>query len=59
MAEHRSQGWFSSSSKKPDTAVSTTPIPEASPSGSVAGYHGPAPMDLSAVKGKKITTECK
>ena len=41
--------------KKPDNANSTTSIPEMAPAGTVSNYHGPAPMDLSAVKGKKIT----
>jgi hypothetical protein len=37
--------------KKSDNTNNTTSAPEASPAGTVAGYHGPAPMDLSALKG--------
>jgi hypothetical protein len=35
----------------------TISAPEASPAGTVAGYHGPAPMDISALQGSKITPE--
>ena len=54
-AEKKSGRW--EGYKKSDTTTNTTSAPEAAPAGTVAGYHGPAPMDLSAVKGKKITPE--
>jgi hypothetical protein len=43
--------------KKPDNAINTTSAPEALPEGTVAGYYGPAPMDLSALTGRKIIPE--
>jgi hypothetical protein len=43
--------------KKPDNANNTTSAPKALPAGTVAGYHGPAPMELSALYGRKITPE--
>jgi hypothetical protein len=50
----------SSSSKKPDTSANTTSTPDATPAGIVAEFHGPAQIDLSAVKGMKIKPEqCK
>jgi hypothetical protein len=35
----------------------TTPTPEVALAGTIAGYHGPARIDLSAIKGRKITQE--
>jgi hypothetical protein len=52
-AEQKSGRW-EGGYKKPNN---TTPAPKASPAGTVAGYHGPAPMDLSALEGRKITLE--
>jgi hypothetical protein len=43
--------------KKPNNTNKTSSVPEASPAGTVAGYHGPAPMDLSVLKGRKILPE--
>src|SRR6202022_1354180 len=57
-AAERKSGRWGGGSKKPETnSTSAPPPPETAPAGTVAGYHGPAPMDLSAVKGKKITPE--
>jgi hypothetical protein len=56
VAERKSGRW-EGGYKKPDNTNNTTSAPEVSPAGTVAGYHGPAPMDLSALKGKKITPE--
>jgi hypothetical protein len=40
--------------------INTIFAPESASPGTVAGYIGPAPIDLLAVKGKKITLEeCK
>lgn len=43
--------------QQPDNTSNTTSAPEATPTGTVASCHGPAPMDLSADKEKKITPE--
>jgi hypothetical protein len=40
-----------------NAAANTISVPEITPAGIVVGYYGPAPMDLSAVKVKKITPE--
>jgi hypothetical protein len=56
-AAEKKSGRWEGSYKKPDNANNTTSAPDASPAGTVAGYHGPAPMDLSAIKGRKITPE--
>jgi hypothetical protein len=56
VAEKKSGRW-EGGYKKPDNANNTTSAPEASPAGTVVGYHGPAPMDLSALKGRNITPE--
>jgi hypothetical protein len=55
LAEKRSGPW--EGGKKSDNVNNTTSAPDASPAGTVAGYHGPAPMDLSAIKARKITPE--
>jgi hypothetical protein len=55
-AERKSKSW-TAGSKKHETTSNTTPARETVPAGTVAGYHSPAPMDLSAVKGRKITPE--
>src|SRR6202158_4801217 len=56
-AAEKKSGRWEGGYKKPDNVNNTTSAPDAAPAGTVAGYHGPAPMDLSAVKGKKITPE--
>jgi hypothetical protein len=56
-AAERKSGRWEGGYKKSDTTTNTTSAPETAPAGTVAGYHGPAPMDLSAVKGRKITPE--
>jgi hypothetical protein len=56
-AAEKKSGPRESGYKKPDNAVNTSSAPEASPAGTVAGYYGPTPMDLSALKGRKITPE--
>jgi hypothetical protein len=56
-AECRLERWSSPSSKKPHTAANPTLTPETTPAGTVAGYYGPPLIDLSAVKGKRITPE--
>jgi hypothetical protein len=43
--------------KKSDNTNNTTSAPDDLAAGTVAGYHGPALMDLSAMKGRKITPE--
>jgi hypothetical protein len=53
----RKSGRWEGGFHKAETTVSTTSAPESQPARTVADYHGPAPMDLSAVKGKKITPE--
>jgi hypothetical protein len=53
----KKSGRWTAEYKMPETANNTTSTPEGAPAGTVAGYHGPTPMDLSAVKGKKITPE--
>lgn len=40
-----------------DATINATSAQETQSAGTVAWYHGSAPMDLSAVKGKKITAE--
>jgi hypothetical protein len=56
VAERRSGRW-TAQSKKHETQNNTTCAPEAALAETVADYHGPAPIDLSAVKGRKITPE--
>jgi hypothetical protein len=53
-AERRSGKW-TAGSKRHETQNNTTSVPEVAPAGTMANYHGPAPMDLSAIKGRKIT----
>ena len=55
--DERKSGRWEGGYKKPDPTTNTTSAPETAPAGTVAGYHGHAPMDLSAVKGRKITPE--
>jgi hypothetical protein len=55
-AEMKSGRW-EGSYKKTDIMNNTTSAPEASPAETVAGYYSPAPIDLSALKGRKITPE--
>jgi hypothetical protein len=43
--------------KTPDNTDNTTPAPEGSPAGTLAGSHGSAPMDLSALQARQITHE--
>jgi hypothetical protein len=54
--ERSSEGWTAGPTKHKTTSNST-PAPETVLAGTVAGYHSPAPMNLSAVKGRKITLE--
>jgi hypothetical protein len=56
-AAEKKSGRWEGGYKKPDNTNNTTSAPEASPAGTVAGYHDPSPMDLSALKGRKITSE--
>jgi hypothetical protein len=56
-AAQMKSGCREGSYKKPDNANDTTSAPEASPARTVAGYHSPNSMDLSAVKEGKITSE--
>jgi hypothetical protein len=56
-AAEKMSGRWEGSNEKPDNKNNTTSAAEASPAGTVAGYHGPAPMDLSALKGRNITPE--
>ena len=44
-------------SETTNNSTSTPSTPEIALTGTMVEYHGPAPMDLSAVKGKKITLE--
>jgi hypothetical protein len=55
-AEMKSGRW-EEGNKKAENANNTTSAPGASPAGTVAGYHSPTPMDLSALKGRKITLD--
>ena len=55
-AESNSQRW-EEGFKKANNANNTTSAPEAAPAESVPGYFSPTPMDILAVKGKKITLE--
>lgn len=55
-AEQNSRRW-EGGFKKADAMVNTTSTPESQPAGTVAGYHGLTPIDLTAVKGKKIIPE--
>jgi hypothetical protein len=55
LAAKKSGRW--DGSRKSDNASNTTSAPNVSPAGTVAGYHGPAPMDLSPVNGRKNKPE--
>ena len=55
-AERKSGKW-TVGSKIPENQTNTIFAPENAPAVTVAGYTGPALLDLSAVKGKKITQE--
>jgi hypothetical protein len=56
-AAEKMSGRWEGGYKQPDNANNTTSAPEASPAGTVAGDHGPAHMDLSVLKGRKITPQ--
>jgi hypothetical protein len=55
-AERKSGRWVGRN-KKSDNANNTTSASEVLLAGPVAGYYSPAPMDLSALKGRKITLD--
>jgi hypothetical protein len=55
----RKSGRWKGGYKKPETMTNNTSFLEAAPAGMVAGYHGPAPMDLSVVLGQKKTLESR
>jgi hypothetical protein len=52
-AGKKSGGW-KGGNKKPDNTNNTTPTPKAPPAETVVGYYGPAPIDLSTVKGRRL-----
>jgi hypothetical protein len=58
-AAKKTSGPWEGNNQKPYTTRNTPSAPEASPVGTVAGYYGPASMDLSELRWRQITPEVR